>query len=192
MKGSLINQLFERQRALLEETLQKLLAMQEEFMLQYMRDVFTDSVVVPVECSSSSPLPSAPPPDVRGFKHFIRDFSRGTVDYALRNAWYLETWGHQLDNGSTVHEIIVRTLSDAPPAIMLCGHDGIDICTLCGEMTRCTHQVNGRLLGTCCIPLAKALIAFFGYIWECRRGDVDWDQRFITASDKFEDLIRTK
>ncbi len=142
--------------------------------------------------------------DVKGFKHFIGDFSRGDAQYALLNVWFQKTWGRQLDGirdnlgregknkecKQLFNDIIARSLSNDPVEVTPSGHDGLDVCALCNLKKRCTQQVNGHLLAICCAQLAKALIGFFGYIWECKQQKItNWTQRFITASDRFGDVL---
>ncbi len=145
--------------------------------------------------------------DVYSFKSFVigsRDRYRTVYN---SDAWFDKKWGKQLsiirDNlghegrneecKRLFDEIITTTLYSNHLQVTDSAHDGKDICSLCNLKKRCTKQVAGRLLASCCAQLAEAIIAFFGYIYECAHPDtliVNWTQRYITADDKFTDILK--
>lgn len=223
MNGSHLEELFDRQRALLARTFEQSLQELDNFranMVMTMqltspplvalpskdKEDESSSSIINVDYSSSSSIssPKRPPSkvDINGFKRFIGDFKRGQSDYALCNVWFHKKWGRQLDGirnnlkgkGKKIFDTIIqRSLSDIPLSITESGHDGYDICSLCNLNKRCTQQVDGHLLATCCAPLAEALIAFFEYIWWCVSNvSENWAIRFVAADQLFASIIEGK
>lgn len=54
--------------------------------------------------------------------------------------------------------IISAVLKGDSIFIIPSGYNGIDTCAICKSLKRCSYQINGRLISTCCVPLMAAVI----------------------------------